>query len=406
MSREQGQGGAAPSFLGAGQKLQEANQTAEMEAQLLVTAAEELLNEFGIEETLAFSRLRDPKSGKPVDMTDQEVVTTKASVQVEVDGSTYFIRPVRFLTNDIAGEDIFLAFDKTKDADDLEIPAIDIVRIEVGDRPGEKPGLYTPSGFDIPMQVGQARGIIDDITRQERQERQDELDRQRRQREFEASAGEREKRTRREERWDKLKDIGAGAAILGLAAGVVTVVVGLGYEVVKSQHDKCGRGCAVEKFDHNPATNLKHGLVLGIGQSGSPLHTFEAAQNPLLGRDIVPELGTPDSDSGDNGNYGPNAAQTKATSPTDITHTRTIVLTTSGHPPHCETADVHFDSPKDGVIVETASDHPQDFTFYVGESAVKFCWNVNNERNANDDPWAVFQRVPASQMPAVTPATR
>lgn len=386
----------------------------ELDGRRLVQRAGEILNSFGVRQTVDVTAIADSTApDQPQIYQDICVDVTTAGAQIEVAGKAYTARLARFAGTDIQrfGADYYLALDKDPD-DPLQVDILTLVRLEVGDRPevDEDPGLYTIRGFNDPLDLAIVKGLVDKIESDEKaavarqqaereaalavaQAEADNRITQQNRQEREAQ----EAKDRKRQEWKELATrIGINGGVVLAGGAVVTgVVFGVGKAIEAATPD-CDDKCTIKKFDAK-TPDLATGVVIGIGGSAHPLHSRRAVQDDRLRRDKVPELNAKD----DPADSGPDAGGSAPDKEGDVKGIRKIVLTTSnenqGKEGYCETVDVNFTSPTDAIrVVTPETDRAQQLTVKVGEATITLCWR-GKERDSADDPYVLVQQVKATK---------
>ncbi len=439
----------ATGVFGAEALLDQERQRAALEAQQLVQKSRLLIDRYGVEATLVSGRKLDFDTN--ADPNSEPVTTIRSAYELTIgdEGSdvppvTYYIRPVRFSATSEAGEDVYLIFDETPRYETVDTRNINLVRVEVGDKEGQEPGLYSMNGINSPADIGLALLIVDNLIEQEDAIKQEESRQARRAREQAAFTAQDEAARREEiaaqksaesqERFQRNKLQNRNFAVRALAgatqslkrngrtivkAGLRTltaaaiVLPGVLYGpdfVEDAQRTLCADRCDIKEYDAKRPT-LTEGTVIRIGQTASPRHTFELVQNRLLFRNTVPELGdlshpTGGSSNGDKEDaFGPDVNGISAQNPADIKYPRQIVLGTSEPKQKgelaCETTNVNFITPNDGILAATdmSAERTRFIKVTVKDDSVSLCWRRGaKELNRSDDPRLVFQRLSPAQV--------
>ncbi len=411
-----------------------------MEAIMLIETCTMLLDEFGQRSELTFdentkatlSEGFGDSSNRAGSIQTEEVVTTEGSAPYVLNGTTYYLRPVRFLPGSEFGDDVFFVLDETAEFRDMEVRNPFLIKLEVGDNEGEIPGVEIRGvdgiTIDDPDAVDALQNRLDVIVeaeqervaeikrleeREELNRQQDRLDRQR-QAEFEQASRRSPGRKlldllSRTSPTDVLRKSVALVALGGVAGGAF---FGIRAAYREANDFDCLNTCKTGIYDSD-GPRLSAGTTLSVGDTVVPLTTFELSQNEQFFRSTVPEVGV--TGSSDNGDFGPNALGGKSVEdPANIDFAREIVLTTSNPDTDtngngkldasCDRVYVDIQSPEDELIVAMPSTQEDridefSFTFEDGGSSVLFCWK-GKENGVEDDPYLVFHRTGTPMIPA------
>lgn len=401
-------------------KLAAMQQQPNLELTNLVGNTRELLDEFGVDaEVISGAEL-------PADTNDDKyrepATTTRSYVEQRIAGKTYYIRPVRF-GND---GDIFLALDETQPEGKVTVRDINLITLGGGNKDNQ-PTLDVMGAINNPVDVKTADVIIKQIAGQEsdrkaEQDRRDLTEELRRQDQERFRQQEQERQAALERERAQLDsvpfyvrginkitrnsdDIISGAitaVIAGIAiAGLVKLAPGIKSGI-------CGDDCKVEQYDKQK-NRITEGVIVRQGTTQTTPHTFEATQSTKLGESEVPELGSYDDGTTDDGQYsigfGPNVNDLSDDDSAPISNPRQIVLVPPDEEkvktPFCESNKVSFKTPYDAVIAATDSSEKFARLMQISltDSVLRVCWTGSaQDLQKAKYPRVIFQRATPLQI--------
>lgn len=367
------------------------------EVQTVIRTADHLLDTFGEAQQLS---------------TGDDVTVSAESVEHETEEGVVYLRLMRYEKPRRIGKerlrDMYLVYDKDPSPSRLRIDNPHFIRLESGD--DISPGIYVEQGmqyipaYNDPEMVDFVRETVMEILDQCETNAQLSEEQKADPKIAKLIADLREWRQNREGimkktgAWWDGKNWREKRTYRRVLFGAIGAVAGLGITggIMALAHSQTSKPSAVETFDEQ-GFGLDGGTVLSIGESGHPEFSFDLLQSEELAASEIPELG--DHDSIDQaGNFGPNVndgqdVEDKA----DISNLREIVMNSSKDGKNEETVYVDFDSPEDQVRVWTdEADRTDEFTVTVDNDSVTVRWD-GQERENEDDPRIVLQRIPADQ---------
>ncbi len=314
------------------------------------------------------------------------------------------------------------------------VRAVDLIRLEIDE--DESPLLISQNGENVPIDVKLTLDLVRNIRNKEADrvateaevQRREEAQRQRaaeqRLSRDQARAAEevrileaqrRAQRSSLAKSFDTAKR-NAGTvfrrsfAVLAVGAALTAAYKVGGDDVIEII--KCADSCEIEQYDAKKPRILE-GTVVRVGETVNPKKTFQVDQDPLLRRELVPEVGDQSKMM-----YGPDIDKVDADSPADVTTPRQIVLMSSdpelsttgpaeGLPDAedlaCESSHIKLKSLDDALVVVTdiAGSRTEDIQVRLTQSKIFVCWAKGaKELDGNDDPRVIFQRATPRQVKA------
>ena len=419
--------------LGLDQTMPTLEAQARMEELMLLDATTRLLDNLGARQEITFDTNADrilygegmEAAQEPGPSITLPVLTTRSEAEYRFGGKTFYIRPIRFAGVSDYGRDIFFVLDENPGAEELAVRNPFLIKLESGDD-GEAPGLQIRGSDGSPIpNTPEAIKLLIRLTKQIEQEEISKADDYTRA--LRRQAERRVEQAQFEAEGKGLKRITkAGRAVLeyvgnvnwgdvaaaGLLVGIVASLGGSIVYFVEEEVTKCDRTCELKKYDKNKLVLGDEAVVIHIGDKDVPIPYLDT-DDPLFGKDTVPETGTNDVNDEDAPTFGVNAPGGEdANDPTNIRYVRGMVLETDvpntdtdgdgdKDDTYTEETFVRLVQDTDGIAIATTAEPDRDHQLtatLTDEGKLTITWRGTGDRppqalDDDDTPLIVFNRV-------------